>query len=83
MPKRFNLQNGEYINNVTARTGGHVDCLVIHTNKGREFTAGGSGGGARNCNVPSNCMVIALGGGTNGHLHNFNCTYVDLSKLSP
>ena len=81
-PYTYDLEPGEYITHISGRTGGHVDRLVIHTNKGREFTAGGSGGGARDWKVPAGAAVIALHGAVNGHLHNFGCTYVSLDKFS-
>ena len=40
----FDFEEGEYINNMSVRTGCWMDKVAFSTNKGRSFSAGGEGG---------------------------------------
>lgn len=61
----------EFITNVTIRSGSVVDSIHIHTNKANGFTAGGDGGDVHEIDIPEGSCVGVIGGGKNGHIHNF------------
>ena len=81
---RYDLDDDEYVSSISGRsTGAHVMLVTVHTSKGRMLSAGHQDkGDPVDFNIPNDCAVVALGGGRNGHLHNFKCTYVDLHKFS-
>lgn len=71
---KLTLEKGEYIVKVTGRKGGLVDNLGFVTSGKRTIQAGGPGGYPFTMCIPGlvgrGKRLIALGGGTNGHLHN-------------
>ena len=48
----------------------------MQTAAGHEINCGGTGGSYRDLYVPDGCTVVALGGATNGHVHNLYANYV-------
>ena len=73
----FKFQENEFINEVTVSSGDLVDRIEFKTNIGREFRAGGSGGGPRMASIGKNGRVIAFGGGLGGHLHHLKIFYIE------
>lgn len=61
----------EFITNVCVRAGSVIDSIHMHTNKANGFTAGGDGGEIHEVDIPEGYCVGYIGGGKNGHIHNF------------
>ena len=55
-----------------------MDRVEFITNKGRDFGAGGSGGGKNVARMDAKKpRVVAIGGGLGGHMHHFRAYYID------
>jgi hypothetical protein len=67
------------MNTLTIRSGALIDAIHFTTNQGRDFRAGGGGGGP-NLLTPEGrpVKVVALSGGLGGHLHNISCHYLEM-----
>ena len=72
----FRFQPGEYITEVTVSSGDLVDRIEFLTDQGRQFIAGGPGGGPRMASMGLNARVIGFGGGLGGHLHHLKIFYI-------
>ena len=67
---QLDLASGEYISEVSGRSGAWMDNLTIRTSKGRSLVAGGSGGGPFHVlKKEEGKRLVALKGGVGGHLH--------------
>ncbi len=75
----FAFEEGEYINSFSVNSGDLVDKVAFVTNKGREFSAGGNGGGKTVAVMEhaTKPRVIAIGGGLGGHMHHLRVHYVE------
>ena len=77
----LNLEKGEYIIGIEARTGHWWDAMCFKTSKGRELRKGGGGGGERKPVFEGKSYLIAIEGTADDHLKNVKCYYVDLKEV--
>lgn len=65
----FTLQNGEYINRVSGRSGGFVDQITFHTTNGRSFGPyGGDGGSAFDERAPAGHSLAWMTGRSGAYI---------------
>jgi len=66
----LNLDTGEYITEISGRSGNIIDRLEIRTNLGKFIAVGGNGGSPFRFTLPYGSQVVGFYGGVGGHLHN-------------
>jgi hypothetical protein len=70
------LADDEYLTGISGRAGDLCDQLQLTSSKGKTKKFGGSGGSPGNCQVAFGSVVVAIGGGYGGHLHNARAWFV-------
>jgi len=71
----LNLESGEFIVEVSGRSGNIIDRLDIRTNFGKTLSVGGNGGTPFRLAIPNGSQVVGFFGGCGGHLHNIGVYY--------
>jgi len=78
------LDDEEYLDGLTMRSGVLIDNLEFSTTSGRVIRVGGEGGGqavVKFENSKEENIVIGTFGGFGGHLHNFGLIYANLRDI--
>jgi hypothetical protein len=78
----FSLKYGEYITKVYGRKVKIIKKLCFELNTGVTYEYGKDKGDHFELNIPENCGVGALTGACNGHLHNIQAWYGQISSAS-
>jgi len=68
--EQIKFNQGEHLVKMLVRSGDIVDHLSLYTDQGRVVSCGGNGGDPSLIVTPPGTQIVALGGGTGGHLHN-------------
>jgi len=80
----FRLDSDEYIIGISGRYGGHVDSLVLHTNKRTSRQYGGRGGDRDyRIEVPMRSQAVGFAGRAGGYLDAIGLTYATMSQNDP
>jgi hypothetical protein len=68
--EQIKFNQGEHLVKVLVRHGDIIDGVTFYTDQGRVVKCGGNGGQPALIVSPPGTQIVALGGGTGGHLHN-------------
>ena len=81
----FDFQDGEFITELSVRTGSWMDKIALSTNLGRRFSAGGNGGDHYDVVKASTSgktinRVVAIGGAFGDQMKNLKAFYTKVPK---
>jgi len=76
--RKIKLDYDEFVTVVFGSAGSIMDGLGFETNKGQKIYVGGGRGSEFKMKAPAGKKVIAIAGGTNGHLHNVYAIYANI-----